>query len=187
VIGECENGREALRKAEELQPDVMVLDISLPLLNGLEVTRQIMKRNPEIKILILTMHTSEEFVFESLRAGACGYIIKKAVPEELIAAIHAVSQGYSYFSPEISRIVRDRLVITPPPKSETTLQQVLNEREREVLQLVAEGRSSREIAGMLFLSVKTVESHRSNIMKKLDLHSVRELIKYAISQGIIQV
>jgi len=187
VIGEAENGREAIEKAENLLPDIVVLDISLPLLNGLEVTRQLKKRFPEIKILILTMHTSDEFVFEILNAGAKGYIVKKAAPNELVAAIHAVYLGQSFFSPEISKMMLDRMVEKGQLHDDSDVNEILTEREREILQLVAEGNSSRTIAEMLFLSLKTVENHRSNIMKKLDIDNLAGLIKYAISKGIIQI
>lgn len=187
VIGEAENGREAIEKAENLLPDVVVLDISLPLLNGLEVTRQLKKRFPEIKILILTMHTSDEFVFEILNAGAKGYVIKKAAPNELVSAIHAVYLGQSFFSPEISKMMLDRMVEKGQLTDESDVNEILTEREREILQLVAEGHSSRTIAEMLFVSLKTVENHRANIMKKLDIENLAGLIKYAISKGIIQI
>ena len=185
IIGEAENGMDAVKKAEELAPDIMVLDISLPLLNGLEVTRQVSKRFPQIKILILSMHDTEEFVFELLNAGAQGYVIKKAAPQELISAIDIVYHGKSYFSPAISKIILSRLQRNPDSVSDSNLQELLTEREREVLQLVAEGRSNREIADLLHISIKTIESHRSNIMDKLDLHNVADLIKYALRKGII--
>jgi len=187
VVGEAGNGREAIEKAEKLKPDIVVLDISLPLLNGIEVTKQLRKNLPEIKILILTMHTSDEFVFEVLNAGAKGYIIKKAAPDELVSAIHAISLGKSYFSPEISKMLIERKIETGQMQDGSITYKILTEREREVLQLVAEGHSSREIAEMLFLSIKTVENHRANIMEKLGLHNLTELIKYAISKGIIQL
>lgn len=187
VIGEAENGREALEKAEDLLPDIVVLDISLPLLNGLEVTRQLKKRFPEIRILILTMHTSDEFVFEILNAGAKGYVVKKAAPNELVSAIHAVFLGQSFFSPEISKMMLDRMVERGQLDHESDVNEILTEREREIIQLVAEGHSSRTIAEMLFVSLKTVENHRSNIMKKIDVDNLAGLIKYAISKGIIQI
>ncbi len=187
VVGEAGNGKEAIEKAESLKPDVVVLDISLPLLNGIEVTRQLRKKNLEINILILTMHTSDEFVFEVINAGAKGYVIKKAAPDELVSAIHAVFLGHSYFSPEISKMLLDRESESGPMQDESIIYKILTEREREILQLVAEGHSSREISEMLFISIKTVENHRANIMEKLGLHNLAELIKYAISKGIIQL
>ncbi|MFA5973698.1 MAG: response regulator transcription factor [Lentimicrobiaceae bacterium] len=187
VVGEAENGREAIEKTELLHPDVLVLDISMPLLNGIEVTRQLKKKFPDLKILILTMHATDEFVFEVLNAGAKGYVIKKAAPDELVSAIHAVSVGQSYFSPEISKMLLDRVTETGPMHDESIIYKILTEREREILQLVAEGHSSREISEMLFISIKTVENHRANIMEKLGLHNLAELIKYAINKGIIQL
>lgn len=187
VVGEAGNGREAIEKTELLHPDVLVLDISMPLLNGIEVTRQLKKKFPDLKILILTMHASDEFVFEVLNAGAKGYIIKKAAPDELVSAIHAVSLGQSFFSPEISKMLLDRMVDTGMMQDESIAFKNLSVREREVLQLVAEGHSSREISEMLFISIKTVENHRANIMEKLGLHNLAELIKYAINKGIIQL
>jgi len=187
IIGEAENGIDAVKMAEEIHPDVMVLDISLPLLNGLEVTKQVTKRFPKIKILILTMHNSEEFVFELLKAGAKGYVIKKAAPHELISAIHAIYHGESYFSPEISKMVLDRLSATMNSTLETDSLKLLTEREREVLQLIAEGRPNREIAEIMLLSIKTIESHRANIMNKLNFHNVSDLIKFAIRKGIINL
>lgn len=187
VVGESENGREAIEKTELLKPDVLVLDISMPLLNGIEVTRKLIKKFPDLKILVLTMHTSDEFVFEVLNAGAKGYVIKKAAPDELVSAIHAVSLGQSYFSPEISKMLLDRMVDTGMMQDESIAFKNLSDREREVLQLVAEGHSSREISEMLFISIKTVENHRASIMEKLGLHNLAELIKYAINKGIIQL
>jgi len=187
IIGEAENGIDAVKMAEEIHPDVMVLDISLPLLNGLEVTKQVTKRFPKIKILILTMHNSEEFVFELLKAGAKGYVIKKAAPHELISAIHAIYHGESYFSPEISKMVLDRLSATMNSTLETDSLKLLTKREREVLQLIAEGRPNREIAEIMLLSIKTIESHRANIMNKLNFHNVSDLIKFAIRKGIINL
>lgn len=187
VVGEAGNGREAIEKTELLHPDVLVLDISLPLLNGIEVTRQLKKKFPDLKILILTMHASDEFVFEVLNAGAKGYVIKKAAPGELVSAIQAVFRGQSYFSPEISKMLLDRVTATGPMQDELITYKILTEREREIMQLVAEGHSSREISEMLFISIKTVENHRANMMEKLGLHNLAELIKYAINKGIIQL
>jgi len=187
VVGEAENGREAIEKTELLHPDVLVLDISMPLLNGIEVTRQLKKKFPDLKILILTMHATDEFVFEVLNAGAKGYVIKKAAPDELVSAIHVVFLGQSYFSPEISKMLLDRETETGLMHDESIIYKILTEREREILQLVAEGHSSREISEMLFISIKTVENHRANIMEKLGLHNLAELIKYAINKGIIQL
>ena len=186
VVGEAEDGREAIVKAEELHPDVVVMDIAMPGLNGLEATRQIKKRFPDMKILILTMHTNEEYVLQTLNAGASGYLVKKAAPAELISAINAVHKGDSFLSPSISRTVIDEYIRRSKEISEGEEGfEQLTVREREVLQLIAEGRKTREIAELLYISIKTVETHRAHIMNKLDIHSTAELTRYAIRKGII--
>jgi len=186
VVEEAEDGREAILKAEELHPDVVVMDIAMPGLNGLEATRQIKKRFPDIKIIILTMHANEEYILQSLKAGASGYLVKKAVPVELISAINAVHKGNSFLSPSISRTVIDEYVRRSKEISEGEEGfEQLTVREREVLQLIAEGRKTREIAELLYISIKTVETHRAHIMNKLDIHSTAELTRYAIRKGII--
>jgi len=185
IIGEAENGREAVRLVEAHRPDVVVMDISMPVLNGLEATKQIKKRFPSTKVLILTMHVNEEYIFEIIKAGASGYIVKMAVPEELVLAIRAVAKGEKFFSPSVSTIIVDALFIKGIQENGNLSYPRLTRREREVLQLIAEGHSNRKIAEMLFISIKTVETHRCHIMKKLDLHSAAELTRYAIQKGII--
>lgn len=186
VVGEAEDGREAIVKAEELHPDVVVMDIAMSGLNGLEATRQIKKRFPDMKILILTMHANEEYILQSLKAGASGYLVKKAAPAELISAINAVHKGHSFLSPSISRMVIDEYIRRSKEISEGEEGfEQLTVREREVLQLIAEGRKTREIAELLYISIKTVETHRAHIMNKLDIHSTAELTRYAIRKGII--
>ena len=186
VVGEAEDGREAIVKAEELHPDVVVMDIAMPGLNGLEATRQIKKRFSDMKIIILTMHTNEEYVLQTLKAGASGYLVKKAAPAELISAINAVHKGNSFLSPSISRTVIDEYIRRSKEISEGEEGfEQLTVREREVLQLIAEGRKTREIAELLYISIKTVETHRAHIMDKLDIHSTAELTRYAIRKGII--
>ena len=186
VVGEAEDGREAIVKAEELHPDVVVVDIAMPGLNGLEATRQIKKRFPDMKILILTMHANEEYILQFLKAGASGYLVKKAAPAELISAINAVHKGHSFLSPSISRVVIDEYIRRSKEISEGEEGfEQLTVREREVLQLIAEGRKTREIAELLYISIKTVETHRAHIMDKLDIHSTAELTRYAIRKGII--
>ncbi|MBD3415047.1 MAG: response regulator [Candidatus Aminicenantes bacterium] len=186
VIGEAENGREAVKLVEKHHPELVVMDISMPLLNGLEATRQIKKRFPKTQVLILTVHDNEEYLFEIIKAGASGYIVKKAALEELLMAVQAVSKGETFFSPTVSTKIIKKLL-----KKKETLEQepphsYLTEREREVLQLIAEGYSNKEIAEILFISVKTVEAHRSHIMEKLDLHKAADLTKYAIEHRIIE-
>jgi len=186
VIGEAEDGREAIKLAEKLHPDIVVMDIAMPGLNGLEATRQLRKLYPEIKILILSVYANEEYVFQTLQAGAEGYLVKKAAPSELILAIKAVHQGNSFLSPSISRTVIDEYIRRAEEISEgdDTFKN-LTARETEVLQLIAEGRKTREIAELLYISIKTVETHRAHIMDKLGIHSTAELTQYAISKGII--
>ncbi len=185
VIGEAGDGTEAIALVEQLKPHIVVMDIGMPVLNGLEATRRIIKKHPDTKVLILTMHTNEEYVFEILRAGASGYIIKKAAPTELVAAIRAVKKGESFLSPSISRKVIDEYVQRAGEEKREDAFDLLTDREREVLQLIAEGSSTREIAKKLFISTKTVETHRTHLMDKLDLHGTADLTRYAIRKGIV--
>jgi len=186
VIGEAEDGREAIRKAEELHPDVVVMDIAMPGLNGLEATRQIKKRFPGMKIIILTVHNNEEYVLQTLQAGASGYLVKKAAPSDLISAIRAAYQGESFLSPSISRTVIDEYLRKTEKMSERDeIYGKLTDREREVLQLIAEGHTNRKIAELLHISIKTVETHRAHIKDKLDVSSTAELIKHAIRKGFL--
>ncbi len=188
VVGEAEDGREAIKKVEQLQPDVVLLDITMPILNGLEATRQLRKRYPKLKILILTMHDNEEYVFETLRAGASGYLVKRSAPNELISAIKAVYREGSFLSPAVSKKVIDEYVRVGPKKvKEDEEYAKLTEREREILQLIAEGRANREIAELLNISIKTVESHRSHLMDKLNIRNIAELTQYAIRKGLISI
>jgi two-component system response regulator NreC len=185
VIGEAEDGREAVEKAQQLLPDVVLMDITMPTLNGLEATRQIKKLFPKMKVLILTMHATEEYVLQILRAGASGYVVKQAAPAELVSAIRAVYRGDSFLSPSISRKVIEEYIRQTEAMVEENSYDRLTDREREVLQLIAEGCSSREIAEGLYISEKTVRAHRAHLMDKLDIHSVAELTQYAIRKGVI--
>lgn len=187
VVGEAENGREAVELAESLQPDVVIMDHTMPLLNGLEATRQIHERLPAIKVLILTMHTNEEYIFEFLQAGAMGYLVKQSAPTDLIAALNAIVLGQFYLSPAISRTVVEEYLRQGVANGRNASPDQLTAREREILQLIAEGYNNRTIADQLHISVKTVGVHRLNIMQKLDLHSPTELTKYAIRKGIISL
>jgi DNA-binding NarL/FixJ family response regulator len=187
VVGEAADGREAVRLTTQLCPDVVVMDVSMPMLNGIEATRQIRRDCPDVRVLILTVHESEEYVAQLLVAGASGYIIKRAAGEELVSAIRAVHQGEAFLYPSIARVVIEDYVRRLQAGTGLSAQEVLTDREREVLQLIAEGYTNREIADLLHLSIKTVQNHRSKIMNKLDLHDRGELIKYAIQQGIIHL
>ncbi len=186
VAGEAENGRDALEKAELIRPHVVVMDISMPGMNGLEATLQLKKRFPEINVLILSMYSNEEYIFQTLRAGATGYILKKSVPQDLVTAIRTVSKGKPFLSPEISQSVIGNYIgkaEKSSPHDDPYVQ--LTPREREVLQLLAEGMTNRIIAKHLHISVKTVETHRANLLEKLNIESTVALIKYAIRKGLI--
>lgn len=185
VVGEAENGREAVEKTRELSPDVVVMDISMPVLGGLEATRQIAKKFPQIKVLVLTVHANSEYVLQLLRMGASGYVVKQAAPEELVTAIKAVYRGDCFLSPMISGHVIDGYVHLAAMMENAERYEKLTNREREILQLVAEGHTNKEMARMLYISVKTVETHRAHLMKKLDIHSASKLTSYAIRKGII--
>ncbi len=183
VLAEAADGRMAVKLARELSPDVVVMDISMPGLNGIDATRRIIAENPQVKVVALSMHADRRFALEMLKAGATGYLLKDCAFEELVRAINAVLKGQTYLCPEMTELVlRDSLHLSEEPKSLEPCPLTL--REREVLQLVAEGKNTKEIAELLNVSVKTIESHRSNIMKKLNLHSLAELTKYAIREGL---
>ncbi|MBK5106505.1 MAG: response regulator transcription factor [Anaerolineales bacterium] len=186
VVGEAEDGLAAVKKVAQLQPDVVVMDIAMPLLNGLEATRQIHRDYPRVRVLILTMHENEEYIRQVLAAGALGYILKDAAARDLLGAIRSVYQGEAVLSPAITRLVIEDYLRWGDIRPEDTTDG-LTAREREVLQLIAEGYTNKEIAGILSLSVKTVQSHRTNLMNKLDLHDRGELIKYAIQKKIIDI
>jgi DNA-binding NarL/FixJ family response regulator len=184
IVGEAETGAQAVEYAKKLGPHVMILDIGLPDLNGIDATRMIIKDYPHIRIIGLSMHADRSLVGEMLKAGACGYVPKDCAYEELIESIHQAVAGNTYLSPEITRGVVDSFVRNPPKEGEDSAFAVLSERERQVLQLLAEGNATKEIAHKLGVSVRTAETHRRNIMDKLDMRSVAELTKYAIRTGL---
>jgi DNA-binding NarL/FixJ family response regulator len=183
VVGEADNGRDTLRLVQQLSPLVVVMDISMPDLNGIEATRQIMAESPGVKVVALSMHSDSFFVLNMLKAGACGYLLKDCAVEELVKAIRTVVANKTYLSPGISDIVIKDLV-NGYSMIEGSAFSILTNREREVLQLMAEGKSTNSIAERLCVSSKTVETHRKQIMTKLDIHSVAELTKYAVRQGL---
>jgi len=185
VVGEAENGRQALDKARALRPDVVILDIGMPLLNGLEATTQIRRDVPEARVLILTMHQNEEYLAQVLAAGASGYVLKDVAGRELVSAIRQVAQGEPFFSPSMAKTLTAFYLRSLEAEKTHDPYDDLTVREREVLQLVAEGFTNRQIAEMLSLSIKTVKTHRLHLMQKLDLHDRTELVKYAFQKGII--
>jgi two-component system response regulator NreC len=185
VVAEAADGREAADLAEALCPDVVVADVAMPRLNGLDATQQITSRNPAIAVVILSMHSDESYVVRALRAGARGYLLKDSAEADLISAIRAVHDGKAFFSPVISKMLADDFLRQMGERGLTDSYELLTMREREVLQLIAEGKSNKEAAGLLNLSPYTVETHRANILEKLRLHGTPELILYAVRKGVI--
>jgi DNA-binding NarL/FixJ family response regulator len=181
VVGTARNGREALQLAKKLKPDVVIMDISMPDLNGIEATRLMLAEIGRVRIIALSMHSDRRLVAEMLRAGASGFLLKECAFHELTTAIESVANGQTYLSPKVTGVVVDDFVRTTPPTEAMTR---LTERERQVLQLIAEGRTTKQIAEKIGISPKTVDTHRQQIMRKLDLHSVAELTKYAVREGI---
>ena len=185
VVGEVSDGRDAVRQVATLEPDVAVLDIAMPLLNGIEATRQIVHHNPATQVLILSMHSAEAYIIQAVKAGARGYVLKDSADVELIRAVAAVAAGKSFFSPSVARIMLDDYVRQLADKGVTDRFESLSEREREILQLIAEGHSNKEIAALLSISPATVETHRAHILQKLDVHNTAELVLYAVRRGVI--
>jgi two-component system response regulator NreC len=185
VAGEAENGRDAVSLASSLQPNVVVMDVGMPLLNGIEATKAILKQAPSTGIVILSMHSDESYVMRALHAGARAYLLKDSAASELLAAIDAVSRGKSFFSSAISRLLAEDYVRVLRQKGVVDSYDLLTTREREILQLLAEGKTNKEVASELNISPYTVETHRSHILEKLNLHNPAELILYAVRKGII--
>ena len=185
VVAEAGDGREAVKQALEAQPDVAVLDIGMPLLNGIEATRQIVKRSQTARVLILSMHSDEAYITQALQAGAKGYLLKDSADSDLIRAVTDVAAGRSFFSPSVARVMLDDYVRHLADKGIVDRYDALSEREREVFQLIAEGHSNKEIADVLSISPATVETHRARIFQKLDLHNTAEVVLYAVRRGVI--
>jgi DNA-binding NarL/FixJ family response regulator len=187
VLGEAENGREAVRKVEELKPDIVLMDIAMPLLNGIEATRQIKKICPQTKVIILSMHSHDLYINELFSLGASGYLLKNSTGADIIKAIHAAITGDTFLSPAISRRVIQDYVSMKKKSPQEILYSKLSNREREVFQMIAEGRSTKEISDILCVSPSTIKTHRSNIMEKLKMNNTSQLIQFAIHLGLVEV
>jgi len=187
VVGEANNGQEVLQLVEKVHPHVIVMDISMPILNGIDTTMKIKKQSPNINILMLSRHDAPEYIFHALKAGASGYLVKKSVPSELIIAIQSIYKGESYLSSRVSKVLIDNYTKTVETLSRIKKKEVLSDREIAVLKLLLNGNSTKELAKLLYISVNTVATHRRNIMKKLNVHSISQLIRYAIRAGIIDI
>ena len=185
VVGEASDGREAVALTKSLKPDVVIMDIGMANLNGIEAARQMTQERPDLAVMILSMHSDESYVLRALRAGARGYLLKDSAEPDLIKAVHVVAGGKSFFSPAVSKVLLDDYVRKLKRSGTDDAYDLLTPRERELLQLIAEGKSNKDIANLLNLSVYTVESHRSNLMEKLNLKGLPELILYAVRKGII--
>ena len=185
VVGEAAHGREAVNMAELLDPDLVIMDIGMPNLNGIEATARIVKRNPKTGVIILTMHADEEYVLRALNAGAKGYLLKESADVDLLRAVQAVSEGKSFFSPSIAKMLLDDFVLQMKQRGLKDSYDLLTDREKEIFQLLAEGKSNKDVATLLSLSPYTVETHRTNIMQKLDLHSSVDLVLYAVRKKVI--
>ena len=185
VVGEASDGREVVALAEAHRPDVIVMDIAMPNLNGIEAARRIVAENPEIAIAILSMHCDESYVIRSLKAGARAYLLKDSAKADVIQAIQAISEGKSFFSPKIRNMLKEDYMRQMEDRDVEDSRDLLTTREREILQLIAEGKSNKEVANHLNLSLHTVETHRTHILQKLNLHSIPDLILYAVRKGIV--
>jgi two-component system, NarL family, response regulator NreC len=185
IIGEASNGREAVLLADSLNPNIVIIDIVMPELSGIDATAQIVKRNPTVCVIVLSMHSDETYLLRALNAGAKGYLLKDAAEVDLVRAVHSVSRGKPFFSPEITRALLEDYVRFLQQRNLQDSYELLTDREKEVLQLLAHGKSNKEVATALDLSTTTIESHRNNLMKKLNLHNTAEIVLYAVRKKII--
>jgi two-component system, NarL family, response regulator NreC len=185
VVSEVGDGREAVREAIAHQPDVAIVDVAMPLLNGIDATQQIVRRAPQVRVLMLSMHADEAYVMRALQAGATGYMVKDSAGKELLKAVETVAAGRRYFSPAIERLVQDENALRAGTSGFADRYETLSTREREIFQLIAEARSNKEVAALLDISPATVETHRARILQKLDVHNIAEVVLYAVRRGII--
>ncbi len=185
VVGEASDGREAVAVAEELRPDVVIMDIAMPMLNGIEATAQITRRNPDTKVIILSMYDDEGYILRSLSAGATGYLLKESTETDMLPAVRSVCAGKPYFTQSVAKLLLEDYVRVLRQNNGQDSYDLLTEREKEVLQLLAHGKSNKEVAQLLNLSPHTVDSHRTNLMQKLGLHNTAEIVLYAVRKGII--
>ena len=185
VVGEAADGLEALRLCSELSPDLLIVDISMPLMNGIEVASRAQKVEPAPAVIILSMHADESYIMRALGAGARGYLVKDATDEDLLPAVRAVAAGKPFFSPTVAAVLMEDYVRQLRARGLSDSYELLTDREREVLQLLAEGRSNKEVASLLDVGLSTVETHRANLMQKLNLHNTAEIVLYAVRKGII--
>ena len=187
VVAEVGDGREAVQKCAELKPDVAILDVSMPLLNGIDATHQIVRKSPQTRVLVLSMYSDEAYVTRALHAGATGYMLKDSAGEDLLKAVAAAAAGQAYFSPAVARLMLDDYVRRASTAGIVDRYETLSVREREIFQLIAEARTNKEVADFLEISPATVETHRSRILQKLDIHNTAELVLYAVRRGVISV
>ena len=185
IVAEVGDGREAVRAAVALKPDVAILDVAMPLLNGIDAAQQILRRVPATRILMLSMHAEEAYVTRALQAGATGYLLKDSAGKDLLKAIESVAAGLPFFSPAIERLMLDDYLRRVAGSGASDRYDTLSEREREIFQLIAEARSNKEVAALLSISPATVETHRARILQKLDIHNVAELVLYAVRRGVV--
>ena len=186
VVGEAANGREAIELAEQHAPDIVLMDVAMPIMNGIEAAARIAAAQPKAAVVILSMHSDESYILRALKAGARGYLLKDSAENDLIQAVRAVASGKAFFSPAVSKVLAEDYLRQVRQRGAEDPYDLLTARERELLQLIAEGKSAKEIAGLLNLSAHTVDTHRGNLMQKLNVHSIPELILYAVRKGIIR-